>query len=209
MINKKQMIIDVLFFGAIWGILEATVGYLLHFVPTFLAGTIMFPIASILLLALYKKTNSKVSLLFCGIVAATIKSVNLLFPAYNIWKTINPMVSIVFEALMVFAVVKLLSGKKLSTKLIALPIASIGWRLLYIGFMGVQYLMTGFLANHLSSFAIFFEFVVISGFISGVVATLFYLVFTKVPSKELITRRLKPVITAVLLVVAVTLTILL
>jgi hypothetical protein len=207
--SSKTIILDILFFGAIWGILEATVGYVLHFVPTFLAGSIMFPIASVLLLRAYNKTGSKASLLWIGVVAASIKSVNLLMPAMSIWKTINPMISIVFEALMVFAVVKLLSGKQVASKLIALPIASISWRILFIGNMGIQFLITGFLSNHLKDFGIAFEFVVISGLISGAFATLLYLGSLAFDKKVVSRYQVRPALAGVLLVLAVALTVVL
>ena len=83
--NKKiKLFTQIIFYGALWGFLEATLGYVLHWIPTLIAGTIMFPIASVILLRAYNKTKSKSALLYIGLVAATIKSIDLLLPSFSV-----------------------------------------------------------------------------------------------------------------------------
>ncbi len=44
--NKKELWTTIVFFGGLWGgLLEATLGYVLHLVPAYISGIIMFPIA--------------------------------------------------------------------------------------------------------------------------------------------------------------------
>ncbi len=170
--NKKiKLLTQIIFYGALWGFLEATLGYALHWIPTLIAGTIMFPIASVILLRAYNKTNSKKALLWIGVVAAAIKSVDLFLPSYTVFKTINPMVSIVLEALLVFAVVMLFTSEKVTNKVAAAQIASISWRAGYVVYMTAQWAITGFVAYSIASFANIFEFVIFSGALSGLLAT--------------------------------------
>ncbi|MBN2504265.1 MAG: hypothetical protein JXB20_02870 [Bacilli bacterium] len=174
---KKQFLERVsiiLFFGSLWGIIEASIGYLLHLLPALIAGSLMFPIVAYIMLRAYASGRSKLDLLFIGVVAAAIKSINLFMPAYSVFKTINPMVSIVLESLVVVAVIGLLDHEKISARLIALTLASVSWRLLYLGYMGVQYLLTEFVAQQLQSFDLAFEFVVIGGILSGAAAIVAY-----------------------------------
>jgi hypothetical protein len=166
--NKKiKLFTQIIFFGSIWGILEATIGHVLHFIPATIAGSIMFPIAAYVLFKGYEKTQSKFSLFYMGVVASTIKSVDLLLPQFSIFKTINPMISILLESLVVVLVVTMVVSKNPTKKYLALPIASVSWRLVFITYMGIQFLLTGNLAHYITTFGAGFEFVVISGLLSG------------------------------------------
>ena len=80
---EKKKILSILFavllYGALWGIFEATLGTVLH-LPFFEAGKlftkssiIMVPIAFFFMTLCYKKTGSLLSVLFVGLVSATIK----------------------------------------------------------------------------------------------------------------------------------------
>ena len=180
--NKKGWI-QILFYGSLWGLLEATIGHVLHFVPATIAGSIMFPIAGVILYKAYQKIESKSALFYIGAVAASIKSIDLLLPQQSVFKTINPMISIMLEALVVVIVVNLVVSKSPAKKAIALPIASIGWRSLFILWMGFQYITTGNLAPYIMTFEAGFGFVIISVLLSGAIATLFVFVSDKVTFK--------------------------
>ncbi|WP_258878022.1 hypothetical protein [Candidatus Xianfuyuplasma coldseepsis] len=173
---NKKLIVQILFFGALWGIVEATLGYVLHLIPATIAGSILFPIAGLILYRAYNVTGSKGALLWIGVVAATIKSVNFFLPQYSIFKTINPMISIVMEALMVVVVVSLLTSDKQVPKLLAFPIASIAWRGLFVMWMGFQYATTGNLAPYLATPALIADFIIITGLLSGAIGTLFVVI---------------------------------
>ena len=180
---NKKIWVQILFYGSLWGLLEATLGYLLHFIPATIAGSIMFPIASVILYKAYKKTDSRFALIYVGIIAASIKSVGFVLPQPSIFKVINPMISILLEAMVVVLVVNLLVSPKLHKKAIALPIASIGWRALFISWMGFQYVTTGNLAPYIQSFSAGFEFVITVGLLSGVIATALVMLSDKITWK--------------------------
>ncbi len=82
--EKRKNILNILFavllFGGVWGILEATLGSLLHmhFIPNtmFLASTtIMVPIAYFLMGACYKRTSTFRSVIYMGLLAASLKAI--------------------------------------------------------------------------------------------------------------------------------------
>lgn len=74
-----SILIPVLLYGALWGIFEATLGTVLH-LPAFEVGKIftkssiiMVPIAFFFMALCYKKTGSLLSVLYAGLVSASIK----------------------------------------------------------------------------------------------------------------------------------------
>lgn len=172
--NLWKRLLIILFYGSLWGIMEASLGYALHFLPVLVAGGILFPVAFGILFRAYQTSGHRVDMLYVGLLAALIKSVNLLMPQISIWKTINPMISIVFEALTITVAFGIIAQKKPLRTLGAISLASIGWRALYLGFMGGQYQMTGFLSVHLENWSNAILFLLIYGILSGVVATLVF-----------------------------------
>ncbi|MBU1145818.1 MAG: hypothetical protein KJ971_08225 [Firmicutes bacterium] len=207
--NKLNKISTILFYGAIWGILEASLGYVLHFVPTFIAGTIMFPIVSVLLVRAYAKTNSKASLVFIGLVASFIKGINLFMPQYSIWKTINPMISIVVESILVLAVIQIISKDKPLQTFVALPLVSIGWRVLFLANLGIQFLANGYLATQISGIYPAFEFVILSGIVSGVIGVSLLVINSLWNKKIKLSVSIKPVLSFITFALAIVITILL
>lgn len=89
---------QIFFLASLWGILEATLGWLLHFVH-FPAGTVMFPIALMILLAGYAVTGKRSTLLLIGVIAAAIKLSNIMLPGSAF--LFNPTMSILVETLLV------------------------------------------------------------------------------------------------------------
>lgn len=79
--KKKTKALNILFsvllFGGLWGILEATLGTLLHVKGLGMyacSTTIMVPIAFMLMGACYKRSGSFLSSVYMGILAASIKA---------------------------------------------------------------------------------------------------------------------------------------
>ena len=179
----KKTLIQILFYGSIWGILEATVGHILHFIPATIAGAIMFPIAGAVLYQAYNRTKSTQSLFYIGIIAAMIKSVNFLLPQLSIYKTINPMISILLESLVVVVVVSFLVSDNKVKKYSALPIASITWRTVFVLWMATLHFTTGLPVPYIGSFNAIFSFVILSGLLSGAIGSLFIYLLNKVQIK--------------------------
>lgn len=87
----------VLVAGSTWGILEATLGWLLHQIHLPIAGAVMFPIGLSIMVTAHQMTPKKGVVLAIGMVAALIKMINLLLPG-ALLKTVNPAMSIIIEA---------------------------------------------------------------------------------------------------------------
>ncbi|MPN09750.1 hypothetical protein SDC9_157042 [bioreactor metagenome] len=134
--NRFSILINIVVWGAIWGIFEATAGYLLHLVSFGYSWLIWYPIACFFMANVYRKTGKLSSVFFIGLLCAAIKMLNLFLPG-RIDKVINPAISIVFEAFamvtVVFAANRILDGKHKSPLVKALMALSMntGWRLLF------------------------------------------------------------------------------
>lgn len=108
----KKAWLKVLYYGGIWGIAEATLGYALHAHPMFttlkIAGSIMFPIGVWCMYQAFRKTDRIQAAMLVSFIAAAIKSVNFLMPFTN---TINPIMAILLEGLTVYLVMPLMLDK--------------------------------------------------------------------------------------------------
>lgn len=123
-----------IFWGALWGITEATLGHLAHMVVILpaIAGFIMFPIAFYFMTRAYRETG-KIGVLFStATVAASIKLVDLFLPGLSPIHTINPAIFILIESLAVILVFKVMSFEKGKFRFKEAFTVSIGWRLGYI-----------------------------------------------------------------------------
>lgn len=167
--NKKtfMLVSQIVFYGAIWGVIEASLGYLLHFLPPTIAGIIMFPIAAFILMKAYRAMGKRSALIYVGIIAAGIKAVDFLIPGMMAFKTINPMISIVMESLMVAAAYPLLSGNKTYKQILGSIFSSMGWRTGYVLYMAIQFLITGFVSSYITSASAVVNFILLNGLFSG------------------------------------------
>jgi xanthine/uracil permease len=109
--QNKGVFTYIIFFGALWGILEATLGYLLQFLPPLVSGSVMFPIAATLMILTYNHTKSKSAMIYVAMIAATIKSVNFFMPGLLPIKTYNPMISIMLQSLVMVLIIPLFQKK--------------------------------------------------------------------------------------------------
>jgi len=205
--NRMDGFFKVLFYGAIWGILEATLGYLLHFMPGFIAGSVMFPLVLFLLYRAYQSLGSKRAILYVAFVAMAIKSTNLMLPYLTPAKTINPIVAMFFEASLVFLVVPMLDNQSIQKNVSAIIIASFAWRLCYVSYQGINYLVSGYLSSYLESLSKAIEFIGFYGFIGIVISLLILFVSNRlVVNDKWKNIRVSPLITLELVMVAILLT---
>jgi len=206
---NAQILLNILFFGALWGIVEASVGYLLHFLPSLIAGTILFPFAALILSKTYHKCGSSWAILGVGIIAASIKAFDFFLPVLNVFKVINPMVSIILEALVVFAVIKVTNKAHWTYQVRALFTASFGWRLLFLGYFGVQMLSTGYAAPQIQSISAIADFVLVSGSISALIGIVLFLMDAVLANKLDFELRITPILSTLAMALAIALTLIL
>ncbi len=89
-----------LFWGAVWGVGEATLGHVLHLlhIPG-LPGLVMVPFAVAVMGRVAARSRGAGAVFFAGIVAASFKLLDLLVPGTDILALINPIQAILLEAL--------------------------------------------------------------------------------------------------------------
>lgn len=129
----KKLISTVVFWGAAWGIFEATLGNLLHVMNLTFGWLIWFPIAFYFMNKVYKQTGKYESILFISALAAAIKLIDLLMPI-RVDKVINPAVSILLEGLVVFIALRVAERFKglFRYRILQITAISISWRILYL-----------------------------------------------------------------------------
>jgi hypothetical protein len=129
----KINISAIILWGAVWGLVEATLGYVLHSFSLSVGWLFWFPLAFCFMDKVYRQTNSLISILYTSVIAAAVKLIDFLLPT-SIDRIINPAVSIILEGLVVFAAFKIIERKQyfFRFKYLEALAASVGWRVLYI-----------------------------------------------------------------------------
>lgn len=136
--TKGKLLITIAFFGGLWGLSEAVLGYVLHMLPPGIQGFVMFPIGFYFMHRAYKRTQKPLAIFLVGAIAAGIKLFDLFLPVVPVLRTVNPAVCILFEAVMVFVVFKVFSPASKGFIPAAALIPSITWRILYIALTYTQ-----------------------------------------------------------------------
>ena len=101
--GRLPMLITILTWGSLWGIFEATVGYILHLIPLSIGWLVWYPVSCFFMFGLYRKTKRTEAIVLVGLLSACIKLFNLFLPG-RIDRVLNPAVSIIFEAITMAAV---------------------------------------------------------------------------------------------------------
>ena len=127
---------SVIIIGSAWGIVEATVGHFIHIFTLGIGWLLWFPIAFFFLNSVYRMTKKTSCMMYTAFLAAGIKMLDLFYTP-RIDYVINPAVSIILEALAVFAVYQFLMKYNHQVKLglYSILIACIGWKVLYICYL--------------------------------------------------------------------------
>lgn len=225
--SKLNFIFVVLFFGALWGFLEATLGTVLHldaFDSIFFASTaVMVPVAYLICATAYKQTGKIRSTFYVGLIAAAIKSICFAFvPMVN--KVVNPMVSILMESLFVGVAIYLVRPTKvLSLKsFVSFMIMSTAYRLVYMGYsmLTEPVFQSAYIKDGVVNFDNIISFVIITNGLSVVyialmfgigfgIKQLFVITNTGKVSQQIKNFIYSPVSACLMLAIAVTATVIL
>ncbi len=174
--NKKTVIANIIFFGALWGLLEASLGHVLHFLPVLISGSIMFPIGAMLMYWAYRNTNSKKALIFIGLIAISIKTVNFFMPGLPPIKTYNPMISIMIQSLTLIGALAIVDKKSIHWHIFAILMVGIMWRSLFIANISINHALTNYPFPQLTSNTTTLTFIFINGVIESAIIGLVYLI---------------------------------
>ncbi len=107
--NAMPKMRAMIYWGAVWGILEATVGYLLHLPIVNIGWLVWTPLAAWCIARVYRDTGSRAAVVCASIITCAFKLTNLAMPA-RLDMVINPAVSVVLEALAFACVVTAFKG---------------------------------------------------------------------------------------------------
>jgi len=165
--DVRSLILNTIFFGALWGLLEASLGYALHFLPQLVSGSVMFPLGAIIMYWAYRNTGKKRVILYVAMVAASIKAINFFMPGLLPIKTYNPMISIMLQALLVIGFSYVYEAKQFVFKPMAILSVSLGWRALFIANIVINNALTGFVFPQLANTTTTLNFIFLSGLIEA------------------------------------------
>jgi hypothetical protein len=106
--RRPGLIGTALFFGAVWGLAEATLGHLLHLVRVLgLPGLVMVPLGVWITARTAARSRSAAAVFLAGLVAAFLKLLDLFIPGTDLLALSRPIQAILLEALAVAAWVEL------------------------------------------------------------------------------------------------------
>jgi hypothetical protein len=165
-----KLLSEILFFGALWGFLEATLGYLLHSLTILAAGTVMFAVATFIMLRAHQRSECRRVLLMIGLVAALIKAVDFFLPPHPIYgyvKVVNPMFCIVAETLVLTVVIPWVRSARLLPAFGGILAASLVWRVVFLGYLVGQDAWFGTVSTQLHSWDAALRFLGTDGLISA------------------------------------------
>lgn len=201
----KKTLSIIIFWGAVWGIIEATLGYILHVASFGVGGAILFPIGFYLMKKAHAESGNLKAIFLTSVVASLIKLVDLTLPYKTIFKVINPSISILFEGIIVFAVFYVIQNKEKFSKykLVQSLALGLGWRAMYAVYLLL--LPANIIkVSPIGSLSAFVTFFVVYGLInSAIIYTYLKLVEIK-PLKNLPLKiKSNPLIACIALAVAI------
>lgn len=159
----KKNISIIVFWGAAWGTIEATLGTLLHATNFNIGWLFWFPMAFYFMKKVYKITGKYESIILLSVIAASIKLIDLALPI-RIDKVVNPSISILLEGLIVFIVFKIMNkyNNLFKYKIIEFTVICLSWRILYAVY--VLFLPSWMVViSPIRGFAPFFKFFLFEG----------------------------------------------
>jgi len=168
--TRTGLLVRIISYGALWGLAEASLGYVLHWINPFLPGIVIFPIGAAILVRLYGSTGSRSALFAAGLVAAALKAFDFLLPTIAPLRVTNPILCIVFEGLAMAFVAPALAAGPLAKRILLLPAASILWRVLFLAALFIEWPLLGTPSGQITSLAAMASFAVVSGLQSGAIA---------------------------------------
>ena len=207
----------LLFWGSVWGICEASFGFVLHRAAIALPGlpgALMFPIGFFCMVAAQRATGLRAAPFLAAVVAASIKSVNFILPGMDPIRVVNPALSILLEGLAVTALSipqPAQSSPKFVLKFIRVLCVGIVWRAMFAAYLSIISLFALPAALVTSGVRTLLRFVLMESFINSVIISLLLLLLLRaVPARPFKNIRvISPVAAVTVTVIAVSLELLL
>lgn len=134
--NKKA--IQIVYWGSLWGIAEATLGYVLHMAAIQLPGLpgfVMFPVAFYFMRKGYLATGKADAVFQIAIVAALIKCCDFLIPGNIPIRIINPALSILLEGFAVALAFAYAERRKAAVGFASVFSMGVLWRAVFLFYL--------------------------------------------------------------------------
>ena len=134
--NKKA--IQIIYWGSLWGIAEATLGYVLHMAAIQLPGVpgfVMFPVAFYFMRKSYLAIGKADSVFQVALVAALIKCCDFLISGNIPIRILNPALSILLEGLTVAAVFVYAERRKTAVGFVSVFSMGFLWRAVFLFYL--------------------------------------------------------------------------
>jgi hypothetical protein len=129
---------NVLFFGGLWGLVEASLGYVLHRVPEVLflppmSGLILFPVGLFFMVRGSRASGNVMAVPLTALVAASIKLMSGFLPFIPFRFVGNPALAILAEGAVAWAVLSAGAWKADPWLPLKAVVLSFGWRTIFLG----------------------------------------------------------------------------
>ncbi|MGE5343477.1 MAG: hypothetical protein ACM3SY_18570 [Candidatus Omnitrophota bacterium] len=137
--KAKETVMAFVFWGSLWGMAEATLGYAAHMASILpgVAGLVMFPIGFYFMLRTLRSTGKFGAVFAAAVIAAGIKLLDFFLPGPGAIYILNPALCIILEALAVIAVYRIVGQRQERRDFRfsdALAVGT-GWRLVFLGYL--------------------------------------------------------------------------
>jgi len=168
-ILRRNIFIYPLFWGILWGVVEATLGHMLHLIPVpGLAGFIMFPVGMVFMIRAWSATGYPSSIILASTAAAAVKMLDAFLPGPGIFAAVNPALAILCEGLAVAGLFSLVrSGQRFH--LFSLLSVSLFWRMIYFGLMAAAAFLTAAPNFFILGSSIIFKYFLLESFINTLI----------------------------------------
>lgn len=205
--DSLKYISTAIFWGSLWGITEAILGYLLHKINFSFGWCIWFPMAFYFMDRIYRKVKKAQYVLYGVLITSVIKLTDL-FIETRVDKVINPSISIIFEAAAIFVVYKIVERNHKKVGIIAVTVLNFFWRGLYIGYLLLA--PKSFLSiSPLRGLNPFLQFILVESTVNIATIMLYVVIrdkFENESMKESMSLiNIKPIVSAIIFIIAVTL----
>lgn len=138
----------IVFWGALWGILEATLGWALHLIHFKGEVLVLYPFGLMCMLMAFKQSLQLSSVIKVAIVASLIKLVNLfMIPVVPIYHVTNPAIAIVLEGLVTWVFCIGYQKHKMQSWAFCIPVATVLVLASIFAFRGWQVIMDNVVEN--------------------------------------------------------------
>jgi len=131
----KKTAMQIIFWGSLWGLAEATLGFALHWAAIALPGLpgfLMFPFAFLFMDRAVSDTGLPAAAFLVSLVAAMLKLTDFLIPGHDALRIVNPALSILFEGIAVYAVIRHLSSQNKPMRPLHAFTMGFAWRSLFL-----------------------------------------------------------------------------